>query len=54
MAKNLEITVLLDFYGDMLTPKQREAMRAASVDFVEHSIYEIVRNCLIRMLDDPK
>lgn len=24
VAKNLEITVLLDFYGDMLTPKQRE------------------------------
>ena len=24
MAKNLEITVLLDFYGDMLTAKQRE------------------------------
>lgn len=37
-----------------VTPKQREAMRAADVDFVEHSIYEIVRNCLIRLLDDPK
>ena len=24
MAKDLEITILLDFYGDMLTPKQRE------------------------------
>lgn len=24
MAKNLDITILLDFYGDMLTPKQRE------------------------------
>lgn len=24
MAKNLEISMLLDFYGDMLTPKQRE------------------------------
>ena len=24
MAKNLEMTVLLDFYGDMLTPKQRD------------------------------
>ncbi|MBQ7638166.1 MAG: YlxM family DNA-binding protein [Clostridia bacterium] len=24
MAKDLEIAVLLDFYGDMLTPKQRE------------------------------
>lgn len=24
MAKNLEITILLDFYGDMLTSKQRE------------------------------
>ena len=24
MAKNLEITILMDFYGDMLTAKQRE------------------------------
>lgn len=24
VAKNLEITMLLDFYGEMLTPKQRE------------------------------
>lgn len=24
MAKNLDITILLDFYGDMLTAKQRE------------------------------
>lgn len=24
VAKNLEITILLDFYGEMLTPKQRE------------------------------
>ena len=24
LAKNLEITILLDFYGDMLTTKQRE------------------------------
>lgn len=24
MAKNLEITILLDFYGEMLTSKQRE------------------------------
>ena len=24
MAKNLDITILLDFYGDMLTSKQRE------------------------------
>ena len=26
MAKNLEISYLLDFYGDVLTDKQREAM----------------------------
>lgn len=26
MAKNLEISYLLDFYGDVLTEKQREAM----------------------------
>ena len=24
MAKDLEMTILLDFYGDMLTPRQRE------------------------------
>lgn len=24
MAKDLEMTILLDFYGDMLAPKQRE------------------------------
>ena len=24
MAKNLEMTILLDFYGDMLTPRQRD------------------------------
>ena len=35
-----------------VTEKQREAMRAADVDFVEHSIYEIVRNCLIRLLGE--
>ena len=27
MAKDLHITFLLDFYGDMLTPKQREVVR---------------------------
>lgn len=26
MAKNLEISLLLDFYGDMLTEKQREVI----------------------------
>ncbi len=26
MAKNLEISLLLDFYGDMLTPKQRDVI----------------------------
>lgn len=26
MAKNLQISVLLDFYGDMLTEKQREIL----------------------------
>ena len=26
MAKNLEISLLLDFYGDMLTEKQREVV----------------------------
>ncbi len=27
MAKNLEISMLLDFYGEMLTEKQREVVR---------------------------
>lgn len=26
MAKNLELSLLLDFYGEMLTPKQREVI----------------------------
>ena len=26
MAKNLEISLLLDFYGDMLTQKQRDVV----------------------------
>ena len=26
MAKNMEVALLLDFYGDMLTEKQREVM----------------------------
>ena len=26
MAKNLEISVLLDFYGEMLTEKQRDVV----------------------------
>lgn len=26
MSKNLEMTLLLDFYGQMLTPKQRDVM----------------------------
>ena len=26
VAKNLEISLLLDFYGDMLTPKQRDVI----------------------------
>lgn len=28
MAKNLQITLLLDFYGDMLTDKQREVVES--------------------------
>lgn len=28
MAKNLEISVLLDYYGQMLTEKQREVAAA--------------------------
>lgn len=33
-----------------VTEKQKKAMRDAQVDFVEHSIYEITYNCLIRLL----
>lgn len=33
-----------------VTEKQKTAMRDAQVDFVEHSIYEITYNCLIRLL----
>ena len=34
----------------MVTEKQKTAMKDAQVDFVEHSIYEITYNCLIRLL----
>ena len=33
-----------------VTEKQKTAMKDAQVDFVEHSIYEITYNCLIRLL----
>ena len=42
MAKNLEISLLLDFYGDMLTEKQREVIEYYYND--DHSLSEIADN----------
>ena len=42
MAKNLDITILLDFYGDMLTPKQREFLDYYSNE--DLSLSEIAAN----------
>ena len=33
-----------------VTEKQKTAMKDAQVDFLEHSIYEITYNCLVRLL----
>ena len=37
MAKNLEISLLLDFYGEMLTDKQRDVLR---MHFFEDMTFE--------------
>ena len=42
MAKNLEISFLLDFYGDVLTEKQREVMEQYYND--DFSLAEIADN----------
>lgn len=42
MAKNLELSVLLDFYGDVLTEKQREVMEQYYND--DLSLAEIAEN----------
>lgn len=42
MAKNLEISYLLDFYGDMLTQKQRDVMEQYYND--DLSLSEIAEN----------
>ncbi len=42
MAKNLEVSFLLDFYGEMLTEKQREAVE--SYYFEDLSLAEIADN----------
>lgn len=42
MAKNLQITVLLDFYGDMLTEKQRDFLGYYYND--DLSLSEIAQN----------
>lgn len=42
MAKNLDVTVLLDFYGDMLTNKQRDFLQYYYND--DLSLSEIAEN----------
>ncbi|HIZ20080.1 MAG TPA: YlxM family DNA-binding protein [Firmicutes bacterium] len=42
MAKNLEISLLFDFYGDMLTDKQRDAVELYYND--DLSLAEIAEN----------
>ena len=42
MAKNLEISYLLDFYGDVLTDKQRDVMEQYYND--DFSLSEIAEN----------
>ena len=42
VAKNLEICYLLDFYGDVLTPKQRDVMEQYYND--DFSLAEIAEN----------
>lgn len=42
MSKNLEISYLLDFYGDMLTEKQRDVMEQYYND--DFSLAEIAEN----------
>ncbi|MEG0396344.1 MAG: sigma factor-like helix-turn-helix DNA-binding protein, partial [Oscillospiraceae bacterium] len=42
MAKNLDISFLLDFYGDVLTDKQREVMQQYYND--DLSLSEIAEN----------
>ena len=37
-----------------LTEKQREAMRAAGVDYLYQSVYEITYRCLVRLLDGSR
>ena len=37
MAKNLEISFLLDFYGDMLTDKQRDVVDLSLAEIAAHS-----------------
>jgi len=43
VAKNLEISYLLDFYGDVLTQKQRDVMEQYYND--DFSLAEIAANC---------
>lgn len=63
MAKNLEITLLLDFYGDMLTSKQREfldyyynddlslAEIAANVGITRQGVRDAIKRAECQLLD---
>ena len=63
MAKNLDITILLDFYGDMLTPKQREFLDyyynedlslseiAANVGITRQGVRDIIVRAEATLLD---
>lgn len=63
MAKNLEITVLFDFYGDMLTQKQRDfldfyynddlslAEIAANVGITRQGVRDAIKRAECQLLD---
>ena len=63
MAKNLEITILLDFYGDMLTAKQREfldyyynedlslAEIASNVGITRQGVRDAIKRAECQLLD---
>ena len=63
MAKNLEITILLDFYGDMLTAKQREFLDyyynqdlslseiAANVGITRQGVRDAIKRAECQLID---
>ena len=66
MAKNLDITILLDFYGDMLTPKQREFLDyyynedlslseiAANVGITRQGVRDAIKRAEAQLIDFEK